>query len=371
MDQTIENKTDYFHSKSASTGVLLVNLGTPDAPTPNALRRYLREFLSDRRVVEIPRLLWYPILYGIILNTRPKASAEKYRAIWTEQGSPLMQISRAQQKALQQEMERRFKGPVKVELAMRYGNPSIANGLHKLKAQGARRLLIFPLYPQYCAATNATTFDKVFAELTTWRWMPELRLVNHYHDHSGYIAALAESVRQQWQTHPRGQLLLMSFHGIPKRNLTLGDPYFCECHKTARLLAQALNLTPDQWRVSFQSRFGKAEWLQPYTDATLKALPAQGITQVDVICPGFAADCLETLEEIKTENRDYFLQAGGQNYHYIPALNTTASHIQALADIIQQHTQGWEETAALWNETAVQQQAALTVKRATEQGANK
>lgn len=363
------NEKDYLHGKATCTGVLLVNLGTPDAPTPSALRRYLREFLSDPRVVEIPRAIWYPILYGIILNTRPKASAEKYRAVWTEQGSPLMQISLAQQQALQQAMAQRFKGPVKIELAMRYGNPSIAHGLQQLKAQGARRLLIFPLYPQYCAATNATTFDKVFAELSTWRWMPELRLVNHYHDHTGYIAALANSVRQQWETHPRGQLLLMSFHGIPKRNLELGDPYFCECHKTARLLAQALALRPEEWRVTFQSRFGKAQWLQPYTDVTLKTLPAQGITQVDVICPGFAADCLETLEEIKVENRGYFLQAGGQNYQYIPALNAESLHIQSLADIIQQHTQGWAETATDWQVEEAQQQAALTVKHATEQGA--
>lgn len=365
------NDKDYFHGKSACTGVLLVNLGTPDAPDKPSLRRYLKEFLSDPRVVEIPRIVWYPILYGIILNKRPAASAEKYQSVWTADGSPLLAISLQQQKALQKEMEIRFSGPVKIELAMRYGNPSIASGLLKLKEAGARRILILPLYPQYCAATNATTFDKVFDELKHWRWMPELRLVNHYHDHPSYIEALASSVLEHWEKQPRGQVLLMSFHGIPKRNLTLGDPYFCECHKTARLLAAELNLKPEEYRVTFQSRFGKAEWLQPYTDKTLQALPGQGIKQVDVICPGFAADCLETLEEIQVENREYFLHAGGENYHYIPALNTNTKHIHALADIIQQHTQGWPETAADWQESAQQQQAEQVLQRATDKGANK
>jgi ferrochelatase len=365
------NEKDYFHGKSECTGVLLVNLGTPDAPDKPSLRRYLKEFLSDPRVVEIPRLVWYPILYGIILNKRPAASAAKYQSVWTADGSPLMAISLQQQKALQKEMEIRFDGPVKIELAMRYGNPSIPSGLLKLKEAGARRILILPLYPQYCAATNATTFDKVFDELKRWRWLPELRLVNHYHDHPGYIAALADSVLQHWEQHPRGQVLIMSFHGIPKRNLTLGDPYFCECHKTARLLAAELNLKPDEYRVTFQSRFGKAEWLQPYTDKTLQALPTEGIKNVDILCPGFAADCLETLEEIQVENREYFQHAGGENYHYIPALNANPKHIHALADIIQQHTQGWAETSPGWNEAALQKQAEKTLQRATDKGAKK
>lgn len=365
------NEKDYFHGKSECTGVLLVNLGTPDAPDAPSLRRYLKEFLSDPRVVEIPRLVWYPILYGIILNKRPAASAAKYKEVWTENGSPLLSISLQQQKALQKEMEIRFEGPVKIELAMRYGNPSIQSGLLKLKEAGARRLLILPLYPQYCAATSATTFDKVFDELKQWRWMPELRLVNHYHDHAGYIEALADSVLQHWEKQPRGQLLVMSFHGIPKRNLMLGDPYHCECHKTARLLAAELNLKPEEYRVTFQSRFGKAEWLQPYTDKTMQALPAEGVKNVDVICPGFATDCLETLEEIQQENREYFQQAGGENYHYIPALNANAKHIHALADIIQQHTQGWPETTPGWNEASQQKRAEKTLQRATDKGAKK
>ncbi len=364
------NDADYIHGKAECTGVLLVNLGTPDAPTTGALRQYLREFLSDTRVVELSRWLWNPILHGIILNIRPRKSAAKYRQVWTENGSPLLHISQQQQQALQQAMQARFAGPVIVELAMRYGNPSISHSLRQLKAAGARRILVLPLYPQYCAATNATTFDAVFDELKQWRWMPELRLVNHYHDHPAYITALANSVREQWRNHPRGQLLIMSFHGIPKRNLMLGDPYYCECQKTARLLAEALQLKAGEWLVTFQSRFGKQEWLQPYLDKTLPTLPAQGINSVDIICPGFAADCLETLEEIQEENREYFLHAGGKAYHYIPALNANPEHIAALADIIQQHTQGWAETATTWDSGAQQQQASLTLQRAKHLGAN-
>lgn len=363
------NEPDPAHDRLACTGVLLVNLGTPDTPDRAGLRRYLKQFLSDPRVVEVPRLLWLPILHGIILNTRPAASAAKYRAVWTEQGSPLLAISRQQQQALQAAMNTAFPGPVRIELAMRYGNPAIATGLRNLKATGARRMLILPLYPQYCAATTATTFDAVFDELKRWRWQPELRLVNHYHDQTGYIQALASSVQAHWQHYPRGQLLLMSFHGIPRRNLELGDPYYCECQKTARLLAEALQLRPEQYRVTFQSRFGKAEWLQPYTDKTLQTLPGQGIHAVDILCPGFAADCLETLEEIAVENRDHFLQAGGQHYHYIPALNAQPLHIQALTQVIHQHTQGWPETTSGWNLPQQQQQAALARERAAAQGA--
>lgn len=365
------NEKDYFHGKAACTGVLLVNLGTPDAPNAGALRRYLREFLSDPRVVEIPRLIWYPILYGIILNKRPAASAAKYREVWTEDGSPLLHISQQQQQALQREMEVRFRGPVQIELAMRYGNPSIQQGLLKLKEENAQRILILPLYPQYCAATTATTFGKVFAELDRWRWMPELRTVQHYHDHPAYIEALADSVEQHWSKQGRADKLIMSFHGIPKRNLTLGDPYYCECHKTARLLAEKLNLKQSQYHMTFQSRFGKAEWLQPYTDKTLQALPDEGIKSVDVICPGFAADCLETLEEIQQENRDYFLEAGGETYHYIPALNATSKHIQALADVIQTHTQGWLETSKHWDRHKQQKQAESSRELAKEQGAKR
>ena len=363
------NEKDYFHGKAECTGVLLVNLGTPDAPDAPALRRYLAEFLSDPRVVEIPRLVWLPILHGAILPKRPKESAKKYQSIWTEDGSPLLSISLQQQQDLQKVLEMRFKGPVKVELAMRYGNPSIRHGLLKLKEAGARRILVLPLYPQYCAATTATTFDAVFKELKRWRWMPELRTISHYHDQPAYIEALANSLLEHWSQHPRGEVLLMSFHGIPKRNLTLGDPYFCECQKTARLLAEELNLRPEEYRVTFQSRFGKAEWLQPYTDQTLIALPKEGIRKVDMICPGFAADCLETLEEIQVENRDHFLQAGGTDYQYVPALNAAPRHIQALADLIQQHAQGWPEASPDWNGLSLQKQAESTQQRAKQRGA--
>lgn len=363
------NEKDYLHGSSECTGVLLVNLGTPDAPTTQALRRYLAEFLSDPRVVEIPRMLWLMILYGAILPRRPAKSAKLYRSIWQEDGSPLMVYSRQQQQALQKEMHIRFKGEVRIELAMRYGNPSIKAGLERLQQQGARRLLVFPLYPQYSAATTATSYDAVFKVMNTWRWVPELRFVGQYHDHPAYIDALAKSVKTHWRQHNRGDLLLISFHGIPKRNLMLGDPYHCQCHKTGRLLAEQLGLNDKAWRVTFQSRFGKAEWLQPYTDKTLEALPAEGIKNVDVICPGFSVDCLETLEEIVVENCENFKQAGGENYHYIPALNAESPHIRALADVIQQHLQGWQETSADYDAKISEQAAVKTLQRAKAKGA--
>ena len=355
----------YIHGTPECTGILLVNLGTPDEPKRASLRRYLGEFLSDKRVVEIPRLVWLPILYGLILTRRPSKSAELYKSIWMPEGSPLMVYSIQQQEALQKEMAIRFRGPVKIELAMRYGKPSIKDGLNSLKKQGARRILVFPLYPQYSATTTATTYDKVFNILKKWRWIPELRFVGQYHDEQSYIEALARSVESHWKENERGDCLLMSFHGLPKRNLQLGDPYFCQCHKTGRLLARRLNLKDNEWQLTFQSRFGKAEWLQPYTDQTLQSLPDQGIKKLDVICPGFPADCLETLEEIGVENRDYFLKAGGESYQYIPALNASKDHIHALADVIQKHTQGWAETSPNWHET----QAGIIQERAKQKGA--
>lgn len=363
------NEKDYFHGKNEYTGVLLVNLGTPDAPDAKSLRRYLREFLSDPRVVEIPRAIWYPILYGFILPKRPAESAKKYQSIWTENGSPLMHISEQQHKKLQHELDMRFKDAVKVELAMRYGKPSIAKSLKKLKQSGARRILVLPLYPQYSATTTASIFDTVFNELKQWRWMPELRLVNHYHDHSKYIQALANKVRAHWQQHGQAEKLVMSFHGIPKRNLELGDPYFCECHKTGRLLAERLRLKEHEYCVTFQSRFGKAEWLQPYTDKTLQQLAKEGIKSVNIICPGFSADCLETLEEIEEENREYFLEAGGETYSYIPALNDDIDHIRLFADIVEQHTQGWAEMDKNWNRAQQQHEAEQIKQRAKQLGA--
>ena len=318
-------------------GLLLTNLGTPDAPDRASLRRYLHEFLSDPRVVEMNRVLWWLILNLVILNIRPAKSAASYRKVWTEHGSPLMQHSLAQQAALQ----RALGDDVCVELAMRYGNPSIATGLQALKQQGCTRVLLFPLYPQYSASTTASTMDAVSDVLKTWRCIPELRSINTYHDEPAYIEALASSVRHYWTEHGRGERLLMSFHGIPQRYADQGDPYPELCKKTCLHLAQALDLKEDEWFLSFQSRFGREAWLQPYTDATLTQWATDGVRKVDVICPGFSSDCLETLEEIGEENRDYFLEAGGASLHYIPALNADEGHIQALASLAKQHMQGW------------------------------
>lgn len=342
------NNTDFTHSQNTKVGLLLVNLGTPAAPTPAALRKYLAEFLWDPRVVEIPRPVWWLILHGIILRTRPRRSAKAYAEVWTEQGSPLLTHT----EAITQALKERFAGQSSyiTEFAMRYGEPSIKQALQSMQKQGVDRLLVLPIYPQYSATTTASVFDEVCSVLQRCRYWPELRLINHYHDDVGYITALASSIKRFWQENGRGQKLLMSFHGIPKRNLLLGDPYYCHCQKTARLLAVELGLSDDEFAVTFQSRFGKAEWLQPYTDQTLKALPTDGIKEVDVVCPGFAADCLETLEEIAVENRHYFMEAGGKQYRYIPALNSEAEHINALYDLLQLHLQGWsradEDSAA-------------------------
>ncbi len=331
----------YRHGSAARTGVLLVNLGTPDEPTAPALRRYLAEFLSDPRVVEIPRLVWWPILHGIILNTRPARSAAKYASIWTAEGSPLAVWTERLSRALGHALAERGHH-VSVSHAMRYGRPSIARRMDELRAQGATRVLVLPLYPQYAAATTASIADKVLQWSTAARRMPELRFVNEFHDQPGYIAALAERVRAHWTAHGRGERLVLSFHGVPHRSLTLGDPYHCQCHKTARLLGQALDMAAEELMLTFQSRFGKARWLEPYTEPTLRALAAQGIKRVDVMCPGFVADCLETLEEINDEAREAFLASGGQQFHYIACLNDHPAWISALADLAERHLQGWD-----------------------------
>lgn len=334
---------EYKHDSPPCIGVLITNLGTPDAPTPAALRKYLAEFLSDPRVIEVPRLIWWFVLHGIILRLRPRRSAKAYEKVWTKNGSPLLDISTRQAHAIQQELDKRFSGKVKVELAMRYGNPSIQSGLEKLRDANANRFLIFPLYPQYSAATTASTFDAIAKVFKTWRWIPELRMVNHYHDNTGYINALANSIKKHWETHPRPEKLLFSFHGLPKDYFLAGDPYHCECHKTARLVAECLELNEEEWQLTFQSRFGPREWLQPYTDITLKELGAKGVKHVQIICPGFSADCLETLEEIDLQNRGFFIEAGGKEFSYIPALNQSDEHIQLLSTIVEAHTHGWRE----------------------------
>ncbi|MDP3859295.1 MAG: ferrochelatase [Stagnimonas sp.] len=328
------------HRQVARAGVLLINLGTPDAPTPAAIRRYLREFLSDDRVVDLHPFLWWPVLNGIILRTRPKKLAPRYAAIWTAQGGPLLAIGLQQAAGLAERLQAQLSVEVPVVLAMRYGNPSIQAGLAALEEQGVRRVLVLPLFPQYSASTTASALDAVFDALKLRRWLPALRTVNHYHDHPAYIGALADSVRQHWQQQGRGEHLLMSFHGIPQRYFLLGDPYYCECHKTARLLAECLGLTQDQWSLSFQSRFGREEWLKPYTDTQLAELARAGVQQLDVIAPGFAADCLETLEEIGDEYRELFAGLGG-TLRYVPALNAEAAHLDALASLLKPQLLDW------------------------------
>jgi len=325
---------------SSTTAVLLCNLGTPDEASAPALRRYLAEFLGDPRVVEIPKPLWWLILHGIILRVRPKKSAAKYASIWMKEGSPLRVWTQKQATMLGGYLAVRGQ-PVLVRYAMRYGNPSIASQLSQLKAEGVERVLILPAYPQYSGTTTASVFDAVYQWAARIRRIPELRFVNHYHDHEGYIKALADRVRGHWRTQGRGEQLVMSFHGVPERTLTLGDPYHCECHKTARLLAAQLGLEPTQYKVTFQSRFGKAKWLEPYTEPTLVAMAQGGVKHVDLICPGFTGDCLETLEEINMEARAAFLSAGGKEFGYIPCLNDSHEWIAGLAEIAQQHLAGW------------------------------
>ena len=320
-----------------STAVLLVNLGTPEAPTAPALRRYLKQFLSDPRVVEIPRPIWWLILNGIILNVRPKKSARKYAQIWTPDGSPLKVHTEKQAKLLRGALGHAGHRDIAVTWAMRYGEPAVPTMLDKLQAEGAKRILVLPLYPQYAASTTASTFDAVAVWLKTRRPLPELQLVRDYHDHPGYIGARAQSVLDHWMAHGRpddSYRLVMSFHGLPKRCTDLGDPYQSECLSTGRLLAQALGLTEQQYAITFQSRFGAAEWLQPYTQPTLEDYARAGVKRVDVICPGFAGDCLETLEEIGLECRDAYLQAGGGEFRYIPCLNERADWIAALTQMV-------------------------------------
>ncbi|MES1933777.1 ferrochelatase [Salinisphaera shabanensis T35B1] len=322
-------------------GVLFTNLGTPDDTSVKAVRRYLAEFLSDRRVVDLNRALWLPILYGIILTFRPKNSAEGYRSVWTEEGSPLLVYARRQAEQIQARLDREVERPVHVALAMRYGNPSIETGLRELDAAGCKQVLVLPAYPQYSATTVATTFDKVGEVLADWPEPPALRQINRYHDEPGYIEALANSVREHWAEHGRAEKLVMSFHGIPKRYVKLGDPYPRDCGVTAQLLASELGLSRNEYKVCFQSRFGREPWLQPYLDETMKAWGAAGMKSVDVMCPGFSSDCLETLEEIKEENREYFEEAGGGSLRYIPALNDRDDHVDMFTQLIKRELSGW------------------------------
>jgi ferrochelatase len=337
---SFHNEPPHSHGSSAKTAIVLINLGTPDAPTASAVRRYLKEFLSDPRVVEIPKLLWWLILHAIILPFRSGKSAHKYASIWTADGSPLRVHTEKQAILLRGYLGQRGHD-VQVVYAMRYGSTGVPEVLRKLKENGVDRILILPAYPQYSGPTTGSIYDAVFAHYANERNVPEMRFIKHYHDHPGYIRALADTVNAYWQRHGRPDKLVISFHGVPKRTLLLGDPYFCEAHKTARLLAEQLGLTEDRFLLTFQSRFGKAEWLQPYTVPSLQKLAQQGNRRVDVICPGFVSDCLETLEEIAMEARDTFVDAGGKEFHYIPCLNESSSWISALAELAEQHLQGW------------------------------
>lgn len=331
------NSTAFTHDQPGKLGVLITNLGSPAAPTAAALRPYLKQFLSDPRVVEVPRVLWWLILNGIILRVRPRKSAHAYASVWTDEGSPLALYTQAQCEKLQQSLGTE----IIVDWAMRYGTPSIEDKIQSLQDRGVRKLLVLPLYPQYSAATTASTFDALAADFTRRRWIPELRFITQYHDEPGYIDAIAKSIEAYRIQHGSADKLVFSYHGVPLRYLHNGDPYHCQCLKTTRLVAEKLGLNHDDIITSFQSRFGREEWLKPYTDETLKALPAKGVKSVQVICPGFSSDCLETIEEIGIENRDYFLGAGGEHYDYIPALNDSDAHIVFLTNLIRQHLQGW------------------------------
>jgi ferrochelatase len=316
-----------------ATGVLITNLGTPDAPTPAAVRTYLRQFLSDRRVVDLPPLIWRPILEAFVLRTRPRRSVHAYGRIWTAEGSPLLSISRKQEAALRAHFAHRQ--DVRIALGMRYGNPSIESALEALRAAGSERVIVLPLYPQYSSSSTASTFDAVARTFRRWVDVPGIQFIRQYYDQPWYIRAVAASVREAWSDGPSAQRLLFSFHGVPKRTVAAGDPYAVQCRETALLIVRELGLSDDRWALSFQSRFGGAEWVRPYVDQTLKGWADEGIESVDVVCPGFAADCLETLEEVAMRYRDVFLAAGGKRFRYIPALNDRPDHIKGLAQMIE------------------------------------
>lgn len=339
---TFKGLQNFTHTQEDKIGVLITNLGTPEAPTPKALRAYLKQFLSDPRVVEIPRVIWFLILHVIILRIRPKKSAAAYASVWTGQGSPLLTHTQHQAESLKLRLEKKWGDQVITKFAMRYGNPSIDSAIDSMLEDGARRLVVLPLYPQYSGSTTGSTFDAISQDFKARRWIPELRFISSYHDHPLYIKAMAEKIKDFWADKGQADKLILSFHGVPKRYLELGDPYYCHCQATSRLLIDALGIDANKVITTFQSRFGKAEWLKPYTDHTLKALPGEGVNSVQVFCPGFSSDCLETLEEIAVENRDYFIEAGGQAYQYIPALNSDKKHIDLLETIINSNLQGWE-----------------------------
>ena len=338
---TYQTTPDFEHGRAECIGIVVANLGTPEGPDTASVRRFLKQFLSDPRVVEYPRWLWWLILNGIILRIRPSRSAEAYAKIWTDRGSPLMIYSRSIAEGIQRRFDTKLPGAVRVELAMSYGDPAIDDAIDRLLASGARRLLVLPLYPQYSGTTTASVIDAIARKMGRLRWVPEARFINQYHDETGYIAALAESIREFWEANGRGDKLMLSFHGVPRSTLLRGDPYHCQCRKTGRLLAEALDLADDEWILSFQSRVGREEWLRPYTDETVERLGKEGTERVDVVCPGFATDCLETLEEIAIQNAELFEQSGGGELRYIPALNARDDHVRFLTGLVERHIAGW------------------------------
>jgi len=331
---------NYEHGSKEKIGVLITNLGTPDAPNKEELKVYLNQFLSDPRVIELPKILWQILLKLVILQIRPSKSAEAYKQIWTDKGSPLLDIANRQLNKIQTSFSSKNENIV-FEVGMRYGNPSIPDALSKLQKKQIRRLLVLPMYPQYCAATTGSTFDEVTNVLQKWRWIPEMRFINQYFEEKNYIEALSNSIKSFWKKNKKPQKIIFSYHGIPKRYLTNGDPYHCFCLKTTRLVKEHLGLLDDEIMTTFQSRFGKEEWLKPYTSETLKELPKQGIKNIHIISPGFSSDCLETLEELEEENKEYFMESGGENYHYIPCLNDHDDHINVFVNLIKKHIQGW------------------------------
>lgn len=366
-------ESPYTHGDQLKVGILLANLGTPDAPTAKALRPYLKQFLSDTRVVEIPRAIWWFILNGIILVIRPKKSAAKYAQVWMPDGSPLMVYAQRQTKMLQGFLGQKINSPFAVELGMTYGNPSMKSAIEKLKAQHCDRILVLPVFPQYAASSTAAALDAVWKVLLKMRNVPAIRTVRSYHDHPAYITALEKSVLKHWEINGKlnfaaGEKLVMSFHGVPKVHLTKGDPYHCACHKTARLLAESLGLRKDQYQVAFQSRFGKQEWLKPYLASTLETLGKAKTKRIDIICPGFSSDCLETLEEIAMEGKHIFQSNGGGDYQYIPALNENDAWIHALTQIALENLHGWVSND--WNAQTAKTENAATKANAQALGAS-
>ena len=337
---TFIGNSEFKHGTKLRIGVLLSNLGTPDKPQRKELRVYLKEFLSDPRVIETPKLIWKVILNGIILNTRPQKSAKNYQKVWTDDGSPLLVILNKQKK-LTQDLLGKENLELEFAVGMRYGNPSIEKGLEELREKNCNKIIVLPMYPHYCAATTGSTFDAVTNTMQKWRWVPSLRFISTYHDHPDYIKALANSIQKHWDEHGKPDKILFSYHGIPKKYFTKGDPYHCLCSKTTRLVREQMGLSDEIAMTTFQSRFGPQEWLQPYTDKTVEKLAKDKVEHLQIVAPGFSADCLETIEELDGENREIFEEHGGKKFSYIPCLNDQSDHINLIGALIQNELQGW------------------------------